>query len=89
MVRLVVSPDIRKIISEYNTEEQLSENDDGYINPYSLSIDHPELAHMAEVLQAKAAPNQCLRYSLSTMLKTTSLYLEAPAKPDPVRAVPW
>ena len=88
MVRLVVSPDIRKIISEYNTEEKLSENDHGYINPYSLSIDHLQLAHMAEVLREKAAPNQGLHYSLSTMLKTTSLYSEAPAKPDPVRQIP-
>ena len=85
MVKFVVSPDIQHAINEYNKRKGLSEGDDGYINPASIAIEHLKLAHMASTLQTADDPNDKLKYSLSHMVKTASLYVEPIQKPKPVR----
>ena len=86
MVRFKVSPEIRKILYEYNTTEKFSESDGGYIDPKSASVEHLQLAHIAAVMKAKGKLSEEMQYSLGSMLKTTCLYLEPPVKPNSVRS---
>lgn len=84
MVRFVVSPDIQRIINDYNMTKKLLGGDSGYINPESMSIEHLQLVHIASALQAVAEPANKPRYSISHILKTASLYIEPIQKPKPV-----
>ena len=85
MVKFVVSPDIQRAVIEYNKTKKLSEGDDGYIDPESISIEHLQLVHIASTLQTAAAAHANLKYSLSHMVKTTSLFIEPIQKRKPVR----
>jgi hypothetical protein len=84
MVRFVVSSAVRRVIQEYNTKKKLSDSDDGYIDPGSISIEHLRLVHIASTMQASIEPAKRTEYSLSKILETTSLYIEPKPKPKPV-----
>jgi hypothetical protein len=84
MVRFVVSSAVRRIIQDYNTKKKLSDSDDGYIDPGSISIEHLRLVHIASTMQASTEPASRTEYSLSKILETTSLYIEPNPKPKPV-----
>ena len=84
MVKFVVSQDIQAILKEYNKTRNLSEGVDGYIDADSVSIEHIQLVHIASTLQSKADSANKSKYSLSNILKTTSLYIPPIEKPKPV-----
>ena len=84
MVKFVVSQDIQEIIREYNTTRNISEGDDGYIGSESESIEHLQLVHIISALQSTAQLVNKWKYSLSNILKTTSLYIPPIEKPKPV-----
>jgi len=84
MVKFVVSQDIQEIIREYNKTRNLSEGDDGYIGSESESIEHLQLVHIVSALQSIAQLVNKWKYSLSNILKTTSLYIQPIEKPEPV-----
>ena len=77
MVKFVVSQDIQAILKEYNKTRNLSEGDEGYIDADSVSIEHLQLVHIASTLQSTAEPANKCKYSLSNILKTTSIYTSA------------
>lgn len=84
MVKFVVSPEIRQLISEYNTVRNLSEDKDGGLRPDSPSIEHLQLVTLASTVRAAAHPTKAPQYSLHNILKTTQLYIEPIEKPKPV-----
>jgi hypothetical protein len=84
MVKFVVSQQIQAIIQEYNTFKNLAEQDEGYVNPSSVSIQHLQLVHIAEYLQASAEATEKSQYTLNNILRNTSIYIEPIKKPPPV-----
>jgi len=83
MVKFVVSPEIQRLISDYNTTRNLLETDDEHIQPDSPSIEHVQLVHISSTLQALESSSKS-EYSLNSILKTTTLYFEPIEKPEPV-----
>jgi len=82
MVKFVISPEIQQLISEYNTAKKLSEADDGYIQSNAPSIEHLQLVNISSPLQA-VEPSKS-QYSLNSLLKTTTLYIQPIEKPKHV-----
>ena|SRR5271170_1968812 len=83
MVKFVVSPEIQQLISDYNTLKKLSETDAGYIHPDSPSIEHLRLVHITSTLQS-LEPSKKSQYSLNSIVKTTTLFIQPIEKPKPV-----
>ena len=83
MVKFVVSQEIQRLISEYNTAKKLVETDEGYLPPDSPSIEHLQLVHISSTLQT-LKPSKKSQYSLNNILKTTTLFVQPIEKPKPV-----
>lgn len=84
MVRFVVSSTIRRAIQDYNKKKGFAHSDDGYINPEANSIEHLQLARIASTLHSSAEVANKPDYSLNTMLKSTTLYIEPKPESKPV-----
>jgi hypothetical protein len=85
MVRFVATPQIQALIREYNAAiaTKGEEVPNGRLEEAYESIEHRQLAQIASTLQKKY-PSRSSQYSLQSLLKMTSLYLEPPPKPKPV-----